>query len=685
MMRRRELLGALLSVPILAGCSMLPVIPRRPEPTQTDAMGWISHLGAGRFELRLPRAEIGQHIGTALRRIAADELGVAISAISLALPDSQYMAPVRATVGSDSIKDFALPLARACAALHEALAGRPPREWPAGALRSLSGDPRQQSDPLGFGREIVTGAPLFAADVRLPGMLYGRVLRAPVSPELASRPAGFNAAAARVLPGFVALIEHPGLTRANSQGLGMVARTPGALDRIEAALALQWQVEDGDAARIEHLLQLPSQGRLRHHLRDDEVAEGGPWDVDLVFETPLTAHNGIEPRSAVADYRAADQSLQLWTGTQDLFYVRDTLVRRLALDKAKVQVQACRAGGAFGARALVLVESEAALLSRAVGAPVKVQWTRAQELQQGFHRPPSRHQLRARLQDGRVLDWWHRLVSSHILFTPAAMPPWMQGLADFAGDGGVSRGALPPYALPRQRIEFDARRLPVHTGPWRGLGAGPNCWVIESAIDECAHAAGIDPLVFRLANLDNARLRRVLQRVAKSAGWPQKPASDANTLRGRGMACGIYKGSAYAAVIAEVEVERASGAARVTAMHCAHDCGRIIQPDGVRAQIEGNLVWCLGMVLIEALPLDDKAGIAASGFGDAPIPRIQDLPTLHIELIDDGDAPGGAGETAMVAGAGAIANALRAATGRRFTRLPVRAADLRVAAGTLAP
>ncbi|MGN6829589.1 xanthine dehydrogenase family protein molybdopterin-binding subunit [Paucibacter sp. M5-1] len=683
-MKRRELLGALLSVPLLAGCSMLPVIPRRPEPTRADAMGWISHLGAGRFELRLPRAEIGQHIGTALRRIAADELGVALGAISLALPDSRSMSPVRATVGSDSVKDFALPLAQACAALREALAGRPPREWPASALRSLNGAPRQQSDALGFGREIVSGAPLFAADVRLPGLLYGRVLRAPVSPELASRPAGFNAAAARALPGFVALVEHPGLTRANSQGLGLLARTPGALDRIEAALALQWQVEDGNAADIERLLQLPAQGRLRHQLRADEVAETGAWDVDLVFETPLAAHNGIEPRCAVADYRAADQSLRLWTGTQDLFYVRDTLVRRLALDEAKVQVHACRAGGAFGARTLVLVEPEAALLSRAAGAPVKVQWTRAQELQQGFHRPPSRHQLRARLQHGRVSDWWHRLISSHILFTPAAMPRWMQGLADFAGDGGVSRGALPPYALPRQRIEFDARRLPVHTGPWRGLGAGPNCWVIESAIDECAHLAGIDPLAFRLAHLDNARLRRVLQRVAQAADWPRPALSDAQILRGRGLACGIYKGSAYAAVIAEVEVERASGAARVSAMHCAHDCGRIIQPDGVRAQIEGNLVWCLGMVLIEALPVDKQAGIAASGFAEAPIPRIHDLPVLHIELIDTGEPSGGAGETAMVAGAGAIANALRAATGRRFTRLPVRADDLRAAAGTLA-
>lgn len=683
-MRRRELLGALLSVPLIAGCSGLPVIPRRPEPKLADAMGWISHLGGGRFELLLPRAEIGQHIGSALRRIAADELGVALAAITLRQPHSLALKPVRATVGSESVKDFTLPLAQACAALREALAGRPPREWPVGALRSLNAAPRQRSDPLAFGREIVSGAPLYAADVRLPGLLYGRVLRAPVSPELASRPISFNAAAARALPGFVALVEHPGLTRGNSQGLGLLARTPGALDRIAAALAVQWQVEEGDANDIESLMQLPAQGRLRHQLRADEMAEAGPWDVDLSFKVPLAAHNGIEPRCAVADYRAADQSLRLWTGTQDLFYVRDTLVRRLGLDAAQVQVQACRAGGAFGARALVLVEPEAALLSRAVGAPVKVQWTRAQELQQGFHRPPSRHRLRARLQDGRVSDWWHRLVSSHILFTPAAMPPWMQGLADFKGDGGVSRGALPPYALPRQRIEFDARRLPVHTGPWRGLGAGPNCWVIESAIDECAHAAGADPLAFRLAQLDNARLRRVLERVAQSAGWPRQPAGDAQTLRGRGLACGIYKELGYAAVIAEVEITRASGAARVTALHCAHDCGRLIQPDGVRAQIEGNLVWCLGMVLIEALPVDDKAGIAAGGFGEAPIARIHDLPALHIELIDTGEPSGGAGETAMVAGAGAIANALRAATGRRFTRLPVSAEDLRAAAGTLA-
>ena len=405
--------------------------------------------------------------------------------------------------------------------------------------------------------------------------------------------------------------------------------------------------------------------------------------MDLRLDIPFAAHAGIEPRTALAAFaRDAEgrERLRLWTGSQDPFYVRDTLLRHLGLDEDQVEVQVCRLGGGFGARTLVLAELEAALLARAAAAPVKVTWTREQEFAQGFHRPPSSHRLRARVQDGRITHWWHAFASSHILFTPAAMPAWMQRAADFVGDRGVARGAELPYAVARQRIEFDALRLPVHGGPWRGLGAGPNGLAMESAIDACARAAGADALAFRLAHLEDARLAAVLQAVAADAGWGRRRApAPAGWRQGRGLACGIYKQASRVAVVADVEVEAASGEVRVTRMWCAHDCGRVFDSDGVRAQVEGCLVWCLGMVLVEQLPLA-ASRVAAAGFAESPIPRFAQVPPLQVRLVESGAAPSGAGESAMSAGGGAIANALFDATGVRCTRFPVPPRALRATA-----
>ncbi|MFN7155887.1 MAG: molybdopterin cofactor-binding domain-containing protein [Acidovorax sp.] len=698
-MKRRQFLAAAgtgaLTV-TLAGCSLVPVIPKRPTSTADDALGWIRHK-EGHYTLWLPSSEMGQQISAALQGLAAAELGVPPVQVHLQLPSTRDIARVRATVGSASVQDFALPLARACATLREALAqGQTTgtlaaRDIPPSALRSLQprkGAAKEAAVAPGQLHALVTGQPLFAGDTRLPGLLYGRVLRAPVSAERASQPQVWNATAARADPACVAVVQHPRLLQMDSMGLGIVARTPSALDRIEATLAVQWQVDGSafDQAAIDERIDIDThlrRGSLQHSLRKDDLPTDTAWTLDLRMDVPLAAHAPIEPRSATAHWlAAADQgiALKVWVGTQDLFYVRDVLARQFGLDAERIEVQTCRIGGGFGGRTLCTVELEAAVLAQAVGAPVKVQWSRAQEFAQGFQRPPSSHRVRARVQGGRITHWWHALASSHILFTPAAMPAWMQTLADLAGDSGVARGAQLPYDVPQQRIEFTAQRLPVHTGPWRGLGAGPNTLVVESAMDECARQAQADPLDWRLQHTTDARMAQVLRRAAAEARWPERPASDATTLRGRGIAGGIYKGVSYAAAVADVEVQRATGQVRVVALWCAHDCGMVLQPDGVRAQTEGNLVWCLGMVLHEQLPVA-RSGVAAASFADYPLPRMGDVPPLHVYLIDSSAPPTGAGETAMVAGAGAIANALRDATGVRFTRMPVRSAEVLQALG----
>lgn len=687
-MNRRGFLGAAgsgLTVTFLAGCG-LPVIPKRPIPGAEDALSWV-RFAAGRYTLYLPRVEMGQNILTALKQVACDELGVPWLHVDARLPSTADIRRVKGTVGSDSVKQFAVPLAQACATLRDALAagrtegelGAQPR--PLSELRAFARTARHvgRAQPIEQGLAIVRGQPLFAADVRRPGMRFGRVLRAPASPELPSRAIAMDESAARAEPGFIALVRDPMLAQGLSEGVGIVARTPGALLRIEAALALRWAVEGNfDQKTIDDAIDIDARLRKRplaHRVSRDDIDARADWDVDLRLDVPLAAHAPIEPRAAVAEWSPGGE-LQLWVGSQDVFYQRDVVVKRLALDETRVVVHGSRVGGAFGGKTIATVELEAAVLARAVGGAVKVQWTRAQEFQFGFHRPPSSHRVRARLKDGRIDQWWHAFASSHILFTNAVVPPWMQKLTDLVGDDGVARGALLPYRAAAKRIEFDLVRLPVLTGPWRGLGAGPNALAIESAIDALAGRAGADPVAFRLAHIEDARLARVLRRVAQAANWGRPRAAASGALAGRGVACGIYKAMSYAAAVADVEVEPTSGHVRVTRMWCAHDCGRVLNPDQVRAQCEGNLVWGLGMVLVEALPVADSQ-VGAATFADSPIPGIADVPPIEVLIVDDGeDAPTGAGETAIVAAAGAVANALAAATGWRASRLPARPADV---------
>ena len=682
-MKRRQWLQAagVLSVGFVAGCA-LPVIPRRPVAGHADALGWVRHQN-GRYELLLPRIDMGQNIGTALKQVACDELGVDWDRVTVRQPHTQQIARVRATVGSESVKDFALPLAQACATLRDALAAghhtgsRRAEPRPIGELRAFQPGARHvgRRAPLEEGRAIVTGAPLYAADVRLPGMAYGRVLRAPVSADRPSRLTGWNAAAARAVPGCLAIVEDARLTQRLATGLGIVARTPGALDRIEAALQAQWQHgESFTQADIDRLIDVDrhiAAASLSNPVHGDTMDLTAPWDIDLRIDTPMAAHNAIEPRAAVAA-RGADGVLDVWAGTQDAFYVRDVIAQALGLNDTTVRVHGRRVGGGFGGRTVCTVELEAAVLAQATGLPVKVQWTRAQEYRQGFHRPPSSHRIRARLRHGELVDWWHAFSSSHILFTNAGMPVWMQRLADLVGDKGVARGAELPYRAQRRRTGFAVTRLPVFTGPWRGLGAGPNALAIESAVDECARLAGVDPVAFRLRHATDLRLARVLQRVADHA--PAAPDTAAPARHGRGVACGIYKASSYAAVLADVRVEP-DGTVQVLRLRCAHDCGTVINPDQVRAQCEGNLVWGLGMVLHDRLTVAG-AQIGSGSLGEAPIPTLREVPPMEIVLVDEKDPPAGAGETAIVAAAGAIANAIRDATGVRITRFPLDPATL---------
>jgi CO/xanthine dehydrogenase Mo-binding subunit len=670
----------------------------------------------GLVQILSPRQEMGQGVSTAFRQIVAEELGVPLDRVLLILPRTDLLPVTPSTVGSDSMAEYSPLLARAAATLRETLRSRAAKRagvaassveeaaggfrlpngervgfaalaqtsgrvvtaadaLPGMVLRSMSGPehPRRivgRSVPTDRIEAIVGGGEvLYAGDVTRPGLVEASLVR---PPQLGASLRGFDDRPARLVPGFIAALPL-------ATGVAVVAETRGAVERAVAALDARWSVPDQpvtqkavDAAIDidKHLLA----GSLEHSvLRQGRLGSGqAPWDVDLRVDVPMAAHAGIEPRCAVAEFRTnGSPRLEVWTGTQDAFYVRAVLADALGLSEADVVVHSMRLGGSFGGRTICTVELEAAQLARQIGRPVKVRWSRPDEFQHGFHRPPSSHRIRGRLDaEGRILDWWHAFASGHVIFTSAAMPPLLQTVTSLVADPGVGRGANLPYAVRRAaRVEFADVRLPVATGPWRGLGAGPNVFAIEVAIDTLARRAGLDPLAFRLNNLDasQARLRRVLERVAERAGWAGRPRAGQ---RRYGLACGVYKETAYAAVVAEVSVGRVGSAPRVTRLWCAHDSGLVINPDQVRAQVEGNLVWGLGMALGEELQVRDGR-IGTDYFTDYALPRFSDVPAMTIDLVQGGEAPSRAGETAIVAAAAAIANALAGDRAEAVRRLPL--------------
>jgi isoquinoline 1-oxidoreductase beta subunit len=712
------LAGGGVAAAFVSGCSLIPPIPKRPLPETEDALGWIQLTSGGQWRLWSPRMEMGQGIMTSLRLLAAEELGVQPTQIDVRLPTTGDINRVKATVGSDSIREFAVPLARACATLRDAVLARAEArlgaasdlrfedgrvvnsaeqavalsdiakpvlelevdERPVDRLRVFSASTRRHvghGGPAAQIEAIAAGRPVYAADIRLPGMVYAGVVRPPWIPELEPRLDSLDEAAVRAVPGFVDLVRHDALA-----GPALTASTPAALDAMREAAKPAWTSPEGITDPMV-TVDVDAALSADDFTKSDGSVDTGPWTVDMRLDLPLAAHGAIEPRCAVARFNE-DGSLEVWCGTQDPFFTRDMLARDHDLPLESIVVHAMRIGGGFGGKVVATVEREAAFIAGVTGMPVKVQWTREDEFQASYLRPPYSHRVKARVgADGRISDWWHAMSSSHVFFTNAGIPAWMQRITDLFGDAGTARGQLPPYRFARQRTDYKVTRLPVYTGPWRGLGAGPNVLAIEMAMDAAARATGQDPLDFRLRHLDGAgdtetgdraRYAACLRRAAAMAD--REPAGEAKTgeVLARGLAGGIYKGMSYAAAVAEVVLQR-DGEGRFTEIRvrkiwCAHDCGLMIDPDGVRAQIEGILVWSLGMVLKENL--DAPGGTAEQTiFGDYEIPRMSDMPALDIDLVASAAAPTGAGETAIVAGAGAIANAVTLASGVTPARMPI--------------
>jgi isoquinoline 1-oxidoreductase beta subunit len=698
----------------LGGRRVLSVLPSFDMPGEDAGAAWLQILPDGRCRMLCPRAEMGQNASIGLAQIAAEELNLEVEEIELRFPDTREIPQVVLTAGSMSMALFSEPTARAAAALREVLRARAAERagvapaavedraggfsLPGGRIVSYgdlaagkavvldaghlpeaplySFDPARAQRQIGRGaaphqaHAIVTGSPVFACDVRLPQMLYGRRVRPPAR---SARLVGVDDARARRVPGLVQVVVDA------EQGLaGVVCETPGSVDAAVDALDVRWELPGPfDQHTIDELVDVDaalSRGDLEHTPLGDRIDADPAWDVDLRFEVQLQSHAMQEPRAAVARFGRDEgrEGVELWTGSQDAFVVQRHAARDLGLPEERVIVHTHRMGGGFGGREHYDVERDAARLARAVGRPVKVQWSREDEFRAARNRPASTHRLRLRADErGRITDWWHAFVSGYIVFARERLPGWLLSPARLFGDLGVARGSRPPYAAERRRVEYEDVDLPVDLGTWRSLGAAPNTFAIESAIDELALLRNRDPVELRLASLapGHERLAFCLRRTRELA---EKRALPRGAGVGRGYACGVYEEKSFVAASADVRFDAATGAIDVLRMCCVQDVGLAINPDQLRAQIEGNLVWGLGMALTERVEIG-QSDVASLNFDRYAVPRMRDVPELEIEIVSPRDIPpAGAGETALIVGAPAIANALRRAGGRRHTALPIR-------------
>jgi len=680
-------------------------------PVATEPNGWLQITPAGTARLMMTKAEMGQGIQTALAQIVADELYLPLKQIEVVMGDSVTLpSDAMGTSGSTSVATMFPALRKVAAQAREMLKTEAARMLGVGVetLTIAEGvvSTNGQATELSYGSVVggkqivavaedaplplkpradftvigqaaprvdipakVVGGARYGYDARLPGMQFGKVLK---PPTLDAKFKSADTSAARQAPGVIAVVEE-------GDFVGVIAATQEAANAALALIAAQWEERSPlwQQAEIEAML-VPSA------LGGEVIKEGGDVNAGLRraaqtisadYATPFATHATLEPQAGLAHVRQENGQwrAEVWTATQIPTGLSAQIARTIGLKTEDVIVYNEFLGGGFGRKVQNQAALEAARLSKAIGQPVRVNWDRSEEFQHGYLRPPVRNFLSAGLDaQGRIVGWDQRQVSGLVLF--AFFPAPLRLV--FGSDFGATRGAVPAYTFENHRTTAWYIDQPVATGSWRGLGLLPNVFAVESFMDELAQAAGQDPLAFRLAHLGDEplgrRLKRVLEKVTQRANWSQPlPIPASGWKAGRGLACSV-DAKTVVAQVAEVAVNEATGAIKVERVYCALDCGLVINPDGVRAQIEGNVMWGVGSALVEELTVVDGK-LSASNFGQYPLLTIRQAPEVVSELIDNPEeGPYGIGEPPLGPVAAAVSNAVFNATGKRLRRLPLR-------------
>jgi CO/xanthine dehydrogenase Mo-binding subunit len=624
------------------------------------------------------KIEFGQGIRTAFAQLVANELDVPVERVRVVMGDTAQVPFDSGTYGSHSIEQEAPALRRAAAFARRTLIeraaarlGTPPTRLDAKDGLVGDGDGRRVAyadlvrdaplegevpddvallpperwryigKPLARveARDIVTGRARYTADIRLDGLARGAIARPPVRGARAAR---VDDRAARAMPGVIAVVR-------DGELVGVVAERDEQARAAADALDVDWEAPRRDERPT---LVVP----LREDAATDAALASAALTLSATYTLPSIANASIGPSAAVVDARP--DAATVYAGTHRPFGLRDAVAARLGLPQDRVRVMPQMSSGTYGRSSAPDVSIEAAVLSKHSRRPVLVQWSRAEEFAFSPSRPEAVLEIAAGLDaEGRIVAW--RYDEHTNVHTAAGPDPRVAAMTS-------GRNAVPPYATRHANVVLHVEPTPLRTANFRSLAAAENVFAIESFVDELAQASDQDPLAFRLRHVDDARLRRVMERVAERSGYREKLPER----RGRGFACTLYHGT-YVAQVAEVEVS-ASGAVRLLRVWCVIDPGLVINPDGVRNQVEGGIQQSASWTLIEELR-HREGRVATTSWDTYPIATFRDAPA-SIEVLVEGDASApstGVGEPGAVPTAAAIANAIFAACGARVRDVPL--------------
>ena len=651
--------------------------PEEALKTPEDQVGAWIHVGAdGKVTIYTGKAEVGQNIRTSLAQIVAEELHVNVEKIEMILGDTDLTPYDRGTFGSRSIPYMGPQLRKAAATAREALIDMAAELWKADRASLMIEDGEvvnsRTKQAVGIGRltggkqilkgvdekvavtppekwkvsgtsvskvngvSFLTGKHKFVSDLKLPGMLYGKILRAPA---YGATLISVDTSAAKKIRGVVVVED--------GNFVGVAAADPYTATQALAAIRAEWKTvpQPGRNQLFEHLKKTSeapdgrggdAQGDVASAFRDAEVKMEQAFHVDYIAHAPL------EPRAGVAQWEAG--KLTVWTGTQRPFGVQDELAELFHLPKEKIRVIMPDTGSGYGGKHTGEAGIEAARLAKGAGKPVKLVWTREEEFTWAYFRPAGLIEVKAGAdRNGRLTAW------------------------EFHNYNSGGSGIQTPYEVPDKKIQFHPSDSPLRQGSYRALAATANVFARESIMNDLAEDLKIDPLEFRLRNLKEERMINVLKGAAEKFGWSTYERREG---RGIGIACGTEKGS-FVATCAEVAFDRSSEEIKVLRAVTAFECGPIINPVHLENQIQGAVVQGMGGALFEWIDFRDGK-ILNGQFSGYRVPRFSDMPVLETVMLNRLDIPSvGAGETPILAIAPAIRNAIANATGKRLYSLPM--------------
>ena len=694
--------------PALAGSPTAPSKPVSPE--EVDAFLALSRDGFA--TIYSGKVDLGTGVRTALTQMAAEELDLPLDHVTLVQGDTALTPDQGPTYGSLSIQNGGMQIRLACATARRQLLGlaaerlgrrREDLVTEAGIVRPKDGGegiaygellregrfslkvdkeaaPKDPGSYRLVGQSVqrldlpekIAGRFAYMQDFRLPGMLHGRVVR---PPAIGAQLQSVDEASVRDVPGLIRVVREGNF-------LGVVARTEWAAIKAARQLQARWS----DAA------ELPEQDRLWEHVRGTRIVkddvtmnvgdaagalQGEGRVLRATYDFAIHTHGSIGPSCAVA--MLSENRLSVWTASQMTHALRKQLAAMMGLPLDDVRCIYIEGSGCYGRNGHEDAAGDAAILARAVGHPVRVQWSRADEHGWDPKGPPTLIDLSARLDgEGKVAAW-----ASEFFIPDGAAGNVPLVAASLAGlphetnnaPGNIIHNSGIPYAFPNVRtVCHRLAETPLRPSWIRTPGRMQNTFANEAFLDELAAAAGADPLEFRLRSLGDERGVTVLRRAAALAGWEERPSprrQEGEVLHGRGLSYVKYElYRTYVAAVAEVEVERATGAIRVTRFCVAQDCGQIINPDGVRNQIEGNIIQTVSRTLKEEVTFD-RSRVTSLDWESYPILTFAEVPEILIDLIDrPRDKPWGAGEPSAAIVPSAISNAVFDATGARLRSVP---------------